>query len=163
LFACRVFCCFVAGEICGLCPGTFIVLVLPATGDGLEAEIGRVLSNGRPQRTGNIIAALIKVKQDSNDKCIMVQGLCLVRIRLWLYVICYAKLLPRLCRYSRVPSSAKFCFPRLITQCSYSLGQIQAVLRWTYCKQEGLVFTVIIRAFRLEITDTGRHVQVVLT
>jgi hypothetical protein len=47
LFACRNLCFLVAVDICRLCAGEIIVLVLPATGNGLEAEIGRISSDGR--------------------------------------------------------------------------------------------------------------------
>jgi hypothetical protein len=45
LFARRNLCCLVAVEICRLCAGGIIVLVLPATGNGLAAEIGRISSD----------------------------------------------------------------------------------------------------------------------
>ena len=46
LFACRNLCCLVAVKICRLCASRIIVLVLPATGNGLGAEIGRTSSDG---------------------------------------------------------------------------------------------------------------------
>jgi hypothetical protein len=48
LFACRNLCCLVAVDICRLCACGIIVLVLPATGNGLAAEIGRISSDGLP-------------------------------------------------------------------------------------------------------------------
>jgi hypothetical protein len=48
LFVCRNLCCLVAVEIRRLCAGGIIVLVLPTTGNGMAAEIGRISSDGRP-------------------------------------------------------------------------------------------------------------------
>ena len=44
-FAFRNLCCLVAVEICRLCASRIIVLVLPTTGNGLAAEIGRISSD----------------------------------------------------------------------------------------------------------------------
>lgn len=58
LFPCRNLCCLVAVEICRLCACGIIVLVLPATGNGLAAEIGRISSDGRLSHIGNLIVVL---------------------------------------------------------------------------------------------------------
>jgi hypothetical protein len=47
LFTCRNLCFLVAVDICRLCAGGIIVLVLPATGNGLAVEIGCISSDGR--------------------------------------------------------------------------------------------------------------------